>query len=297
MGGERWAADWEQVIGRDLVPQLIPGERPGCVHRPAGLPWLPADSQADLAACVGRIDLANLLVVPAAAWRWNKWRRLSLYMPLSVAAIGERGAALWVQAPPAPGVRIEVPFSDIAAVEQHHDGAWRVLVVTGRTSQLVIRYHQDADACVDAWTRRLRLRAAAVSAPVPSACTGSAARRRAPSSNSLRRGAPELGSFLLSSGDRIVSAGTSKRSGLFAVTSRELIVVQSLRARRRPWHQATRTMYVPRLAVEEAVVRAKSVWLRSAGTGMRARLSSPKVSAAASSWLTQLLSDRTGAGS
>jgi hypothetical protein len=286
MGGERWAADWEHVIGRDLVPHLLPGEQLQCVHRPAGLSWLPAGAHADLSACVGRIELENLLVVPAAAWRWNKWRRLSLYMPLSVAAVGERGAALWVLAPPAPGVRIQVMFSDIAGVEQHHDGAWRVLIVTGRTSQLVVRYHQYADACVNAWTRHLRLRAATVTAPVPPACTGGAA----------RRGAPELGTFLLSSGDGIVSAGTTKRSGLFAVTSRELIVVQSLRARRRPWHQATRTMYVPRPAIEEAAVRAKSVWLRSAGTPMRARLSSPKVSAAASSWLSQLLSDRTGAG-
>jgi hypothetical protein len=285
MGSERWAADWEHVIGRDLVPHLIPGERLQCVHQPAGLPRLPAGAHADLSACVGRIELENLLIVPAAAWRWDKWRRLSLYMPLSIAAIGERGAALWVQAPPAASVRIQLLFSDIAGIEQHHDGAWRVLVVTGRISQLVIRYHQDADMCVNAWTRYLRLRAAAVSAPVPPACAGSAA----------RRSAPELGSFLLSSGDGIVSAGTTKRSGLFAVTSRELIVVQSLRARRRPWHQATRTMYVPRLAIEEGVIRAKSVWLRSAGTAMRARLGSPKVSAAASSWLSQLLSDRTGA--
>jgi len=287
MGEGRWEADWEQVIGRDLVPHLVADEQPECVHRPAGLPRLPAGAHADLSACVGRIDLENVLIVPAAAWRWDKWRRLSLYMPLSVAAIGERGAALWVQAPPAPGVRIQVLFSDIAAVEQHHDGAWRVLVVTARSSQLVVRYHQDADACVDMWSRHLRLRAAAVAVPVPPACTGRTA----------RRGAAELGSLLLSSDDGIVSAGTSKRSGLFAVTSRELIVVQALRARRRPWHRATRTLYVPRLAIEEAVVRAKSVWLRSAGTAMRARLSSPKVSAAASAWLSQLLSDRTGAGS
>ena len=159
MGSQPGAADWEHVVGRDLVPHLLPAGRPRGVHRPADVAWLPEGAHTAIAASVGRADLEDLLVVPAVAWPVGWWRRQYLYSPPCVMGIGERGVALWVQALPVPGVRALVPFGEIAAIEQCGDGPRRVFVVTGRGIRLPVRYHADGQAAVDAWTRSLRLRA------------------------------------------------------------------------------------------------------------------------------------------
>jgi hypothetical protein len=298
MGGQPWVADWEHIIARDLVPDLVLAGQPRGVHRPADLTWLPFGAHADLSDGIGPTGLEDLLVVPATAWRWDRWRRQSLYTPPGVAAVGERGVALWVRALPVPGIRAQVPFSEFAAVEQRADGPWRVLIVTGRAGKLVVRCHQDAAQATDAWTRRLRLRAAPVPAPVPPSQAGG----RGPDSNRDRE------AFLLAPGDEIVQAGRAARPGrgpcLVAVTSRELVIVQSSRKRGRPWGWTTRTLYVPRASIEDATVQSSTVQsstvlVHSAGTEMRVVLRSRKVAAAASYWLQWLLSqhDRGGTGS
>jgi hypothetical protein len=161
MGGQFLEADWELVVGRDLLAHLLPaGALPG-VRRPADVAWLPDGAYPALVESVGYVGLADLLVVPAIAWLAKPWRRRCLYSPLCVMAIGERGVGLWVQALPVPSVRARVPFDEIAAVEQRADGRRGVLVVTGRADTLVVRYDADGQAVVDAWARRLRLRAAA----------------------------------------------------------------------------------------------------------------------------------------
>jgi len=161
MGGQPLEADWELVVARDLVPQLLPAGRLCGVRRPADVGWLPDGAYPALADSVGRVGLEDLLVVPATAWPAERWRRRWLYSPLCVMAIGEHGVGLWVQALPAPGVRARVPFEEIAAVEQRADGRRGALVVTGLADTLVVRYDADGQAVVDAWARRLRLRAAA----------------------------------------------------------------------------------------------------------------------------------------
>jgi len=160
MGGQLLEADWELVIGRDLVAHLLPAGALCGVRRPADLAWLPDGAYPALVDSVGRVGLEDLLVVPAVAWPAKRWRRRWLYSPPCVVAIGERGVGLWVQALPAPGVRAWVPFEEIAALEQRADVRRGVLVVTGRTDTLVVRYDADGQAVIDAWTRRLRLRAA-----------------------------------------------------------------------------------------------------------------------------------------
>ena len=83
------------------------------------------------------------------------------------------------------------------------------------------------------------------------------------------------------------------------MTSRELVVLQSLRSYLGPWHRTTRTLYVPRGSIENAVVRSKTVLLRCAGADVPIMLRSRRVAAAASSWLRWMLSDQdcSGAGS
>lgn len=161
MGGQPLEADWELVVGRDLVAHLLPAGRRCGVRRPADVAWLPDGAYPALVDSVGRVGLEDLLVVPAVACPAKPWRRRCLYSPLCVMAIGERGVGLWVQALPAPGVRAWVPFEEIAAVERRADGRRGVLVVTGRAATLPVRYDADGQAVVDAWARRLRLRAAA----------------------------------------------------------------------------------------------------------------------------------------
>ncbi len=292
MGSQPGAAEWEHVVGRDLVPHLLPAAQLGRVDRPAAMGSLPEGAYLAIVESVGRVGLEDLLVSPAIAWRMGRWRRRCLYSPPCVAGIVERGVGLWVRALPAPGVRVQVSFGDIAAVEQRGDGLRRVLVVTGRAGRLPVRHYADGQAAVDAWTRRLRLRAAAAPAPVPPPHPGG---------HELRGEEPE--SLLLAPGDAIVSAGWRSRAGrgacLLGVTSRELVLVQSLRACLWPWHRTTRALYVPRGSIEDAVIRSKTVLLRCAGADVRIVLRSRRVAAAASSWLRWLLSDHdcSGAGS
>jgi hypothetical protein len=289
MGSQAGAADWEHVVGRDLVPHLLPAAQLGRVDRPAAVESLPEGAYQAIVASVGRVGLEDLLVGPAVAWPTGWSRRRCLYSPPWAAGIGERGVGLWVRALPAPGVRVRVPFGDIAAVEQHGDGLRRVLVVTGRAGSLPVRYYADGQTAVDAWTRRLRLRAAAEPAPIPPPYPGV---------QGLPGGDPE--SLLLAPGDAIVSAGWRSRAGrgacLLGVTSRELVVMQSRRAHLRPWQLTTRALYVPRGSVEDAAVRSKAVLLRCAGADVRVVLRSRKVAAAVSSWLRWMLSDHDCSG-
>ena len=180
MGGQPLEADWELVVARDLVPHLLPAGRLCGVRRPADVGWLPDGAYPALADSVGRVGPEDLLVVPATAWPAERWRRRWLYSPLCVMAIGEHGVGLWAQALPAPGVRARVRFEEVTAVEQRADGQRGALVVTGRADTLVVHYDADGQAVVDAWARRLRLRAAAAPGghsahPIPA--TSTAARR------------------------------------------------------------------------------------------------------------------------
>lgn len=283
MGGQPPETDWELVVGHELAPHLLPAGPRG-VRRPADVGWLPDGAYPAIVDSVGHVSTEDLLVIPAAMWPVEPWRRRRLYSPQCVMAIGERAVGLWVEALPAPGVRARVPLEEIAAVEQRADGRCGVLVVTGRAATLLARYEADGQAVVDAWTRRLRLCAAPASAPVPPGPGG-----RGP------RGDANPGSLLLFPGDAIVSARWRSRAGhgacLLSVTSRELVIVRSTRGRRPPWRRATSTLCLPRGPIEDAVVRSRTMLLRSAGTEVRVSLRSRAVAAAASSWLRWMLSD------
>jgi len=289
MAGQPAETDWEYVVGRDLVPHLLFAGRRG-VHRPGAEAWLPDGAHPAITESVGRTGLEDLLVFPAAAWPVEPWQRRSLYSPPCVTGIGERGIALWVQALPVPGVRVQVPFEEIAAIERRGDGPCHTLVVTGRAARLAVRYDADGQAVVDAWTSRLRMRAAPTPAPVPPCSRGHEP-----------RGGEDRGALLLSAGDTIACAAWRSRAGrgtcLLGVTSRELVVVQSRRPCGRPWRLTTRTLCVPRGSIEGAVVRSKTVLLRSAGAEMRIVLESRGLAAAADSWLRWMLSDLRRLGS
>jgi hypothetical protein len=74
-----------------------------------------------------------------------------------------------VQALPEPGVRVVVPFSDVAVIEQEACGPERRLIITGRDSRLVVRHDATGSMPADAVARRVRRRAAGdpASGPVP----------------------------------------------------------------------------------------------------------------------------------
>jgi hypothetical protein len=286
-----WVADWEQIVGCDLVPHLIPAGQSQQARRPVGVTTLPDGARAALSDGVGHVGPGGLLIVPAAAWRWPGWPRRSLYSPLSVAGVGEQGVGLWVQTLPAPCVRVQVPFSDIACVEHHADGPWSVIAVTGTARRLLVRYREDGQTGAEDWTRYLRLHAAPMPASVPPASLGRGTR------------SGQDPKFLLDPGDDVIWAGWRSRvrgaTCVLAVTARELIIAQSLPGRSRLGHGITRTLYVPRQALGDAVAREGSLRLHSAGTDVDVGLWSAKVAAAASSWLRQTLGDRdtSGAGS
>ena len=147
---------WEQTLDADLLHHLIPaGQFPG-VRRPSDGDELPAGAQATLADGIGRHGLEDLLIVPPAERTYGWQRRRWIYAPLCVLGLGERAVALWVQALPAPGLRVLVPLNEIAAIAQQANGTRRRLLVTGRTGRLPIRYDAVSDTLMNAWIRRLR---------------------------------------------------------------------------------------------------------------------------------------------
>jgi len=286
MGSQPGQADWELLVGHDLMPHLVPAGHRRAAYQPADAVWLPPEAYQAITEKVGRVGLEDLLVIPAVAWPAGL--RRCLYSPQCVAGIGDRGIGLWVQAPPVPGIRIQVPFDEVAAIEQHWHGSRGVVVVRGRTSSLLVRHDTEGQAAVDAWTRRLRLRAAASPEPVPPP------RGRGP------RGRDGTGSLLLAPDDAIVSAEWRSRAGrgacLVSVTSRELVVVQSPRDPL-TWRRTTCTLYVARGSIEGAVVRPKTILLRSAGRDVRIALQSRAIAAAVADWLRWMLSDHGYLGS
>src|SRR5262245_13375537 len=131
MDSQAWVADWEHILERDLARHLVPAGDPRPVYRPANMTGLPDGAFSALSDSVGRLDPGGLLVLPEAVGPWRGCRRRSLYAPQGVAGIGEHGVGLWVRALPAPGVRVRVPFGDVAAVDDQVGGSWRTVAVTG----------------------------------------------------------------------------------------------------------------------------------------------------------------------
>ena len=74
MGGHPPEADWELVVGRDLVAHLLPAGRLCGVRRPGDVAWLPDGAYQALVDSVGCVGLEDLLVVPAVAWPAERWR-------------------------------------------------------------------------------------------------------------------------------------------------------------------------------------------------------------------------------
>lgn len=268
MRGQPRAAEWEYLVEGDLAPYLVPGAKPSGRSGPiAAVSPLPAGALEGIAADLGPVRPEDLLVIPAAAWPLGGWRRRCLYSPLCVAAIGGQGAGLWVRDLPLPGVRASAALEDIALIEHRTDGPWYALTVITRTCTLIMRYDQSQRSRVDAWTRRLRLRVATRCHEV----------------------SQELDAFLLAPDDGTAAVGHSggrlRRCCLLAVTSRELVIEQSWRDRRRPWRQISRTLYLPRQSLSSAAVRGRTLRLESAGTAVCVRLTSRKTAAAAWTWL------------
>lgn len=287
--------EWEQTLDADLLHHLIPaGQFPG-IRRPLDVNELPAGAHAALADGIGRHGLEDLLLVPSAERTYGWQRRRRIYAPPCVLGLGERTAALWVQALPAPGIRVLVPLSEIAAIARQANGPRRQLLVTSRTDRLPVRYDPASDTFMDAWTSRLRKRTAGEPAPVPADYPGirDVTHGRWPTFTPA--------ALRLDSDDDIVIAGRPGRAGrtvcLLAVTPRELVILRSAPSASPPGNR-TDSLYVPRRAITDAGVRSGSLVLRSAGVDLRVGLRSRKAVAAASAWLGQVLNDhdRSGTG-
>ena len=281
MDSRAWVADWEYIVARDLARHLVPAVDTKPAYRPAGTAGVPEGAHAALSSSVGWVDDGGLLVVPAAVWPWRGWRRRSLYTPLGVAGIGQQGVGLWVRALPAPGVRVGVSFSEIAAVEDQAGGPCRVIAVTGSPGCLRVRFH-DGWVGADGWIRMLRRRAAPVPAPIPPRHRG----------GHRPRDWPGLDSVLLSAGEGIACACWRSRARsaacLLALTSRELIAVMTRAGHGSPRRMTRRTLYVPRQSFQGAECQAETVRVRSAGVEVAVRLWSKKAAADASAWLGQV---------
>src|SRR5260370_41566962 len=175
MGGPSME-EWEQAFGADLRPHRIPAGLPDAPMPPAYLARLLAGARAALNEGIGRYGLADLLILPCAARHASLLRRRFVYTPLCVLGVGERAVALWVQAPPEPGIRVMVPFGEIAAIRRHTRGTVRQLLVTGPAGRLPVRYDVAGDAGMNALIRRLRRRGAGPPAPGPAAGNGQRSR-------------------------------------------------------------------------------------------------------------------------
>ncbi len=292
MGGEPSMEEWEQTFGADLLRHLIPAGLSSRVRAPADVNDLPAGAQADLSASIGRYGLEDLLMVPAAA-QTNGWlRRRCQYTPPCVLGVGERAAALWVQAPPAPGIRALVPLGEIATIARLASGTRRQLLVTGQTGRLPVRYDVAGDALIDTVIRRLRRRAAGAPAPVPADHVRSLF---------ATRGRPgcDPAVLWLDPDDDIATAGwcgsASRGTCLVAVTPWELVILRSGRVASRRG-RLTDSLYVPRRAIQNASIRSGSLLLRSAGLDLVVRLRSRRTAATASAWLGQALGDHDHSG-
>jgi hypothetical protein len=288
MRGEPSIEEWEQTLDADLLHHLIPaGQLPG-MRRPLNVNELSAGAQMALADGIGRHGLEDLLIVPPAERTYGWQRRRRIYAPPCVLGLGERAVALWVQALPAPGIRILVPLSEIAAIAWQASGMRRQLHVTGRAGRLSVRYNAASDTFMEAWTRRLRTRTAGDPEPVPADYPGirdvTHGRRRAFTPAALR----------LDSDDDVAISGQPGRPGrracLLAATPRELVILRSAPSAN-PFGRRADSLYVPRRAIEDADVRSGSLVLRSAGVDLRVGLRSRKAVAAASAWLGQVLND------
>jgi hypothetical protein len=285
MGMRPSTEDWEQLVGSDLVPHLVPAGQPGGVRRPADVSWLPPGAHQALGTVIGRHGLEDLLIVPAAAWPCGGLRRRCLYAPLCVLGAGERAAGLWVQALPEPGIRAMVPLSEIAVIGQEADGPQRRLIITGRDSRLLVRCDAAGSMAAGALARRVRRRAAGDPGPVPAAPASLAVPRS-------WRHLPDPVALRLD-GDEIAAAGRrSRRTGreiLLAVTSREVIIACRPPGGRLRQGRAARELYIPRRHIEDAGVRSGTLLVRSAGRDLPITLGSARLAEAASSWLAQVI--------
>lgn len=274
--------EWEQTLGADLLHHLIPAGQLPWMRRPLDVNELPPGAQEALSDGIGRYGLEDLLIVPAAERTYGWQRRRSIYAPPCVLALGDRAVALWVQALPAPGLRVLVPLSEIAAIARQAHGTRRRLLIAGRTGRLPVRYDAASDILMDAWTYRLRRRAAGEPAPVPADYPGL---------RDDRRRTFESATLGLDSGDDVMIAGRpGRRACLLAVTPRELVILRTAPSANPPGRRAD-SLYFPRRAITDAGVRSGSLVLRSAGVDLRVGLRSRKAVAAASAWLGQLVND------
>jgi hypothetical protein len=64
-----WAADWEQIVGCDLVPHLIPAGQSQQARRPIGVAFLPDGARAALSDGVGHVGPGGSRPLRGRAWR------------------------------------------------------------------------------------------------------------------------------------------------------------------------------------------------------------------------------------
>jgi hypothetical protein len=244
---------WEQTLGADLLHHLIPAGQFRGMRRPLDVNDLPAGAHAALVDGIGRHGLEDLMIVSPAERTYGWQRRRRIYAPPCVLGLGERAVALWVQALPAPGIRVLAPLSEIAAIGQQANGTRRQFLVTSRTGRLSVRHDAASDTVIDAWTRRLRKRTAGDPAPVPADYHGI----RDVTHDRRRTFTPvALG---LDSDDDVVIAGRPGRAGrttcLLAVTPCELVILRSAPSANPPGLRAD-SLCVPRRAITDAEIRS-----------------------------------------
>lgn len=276
MGSGPRTQDWELEVSRDAALRVIPPGQLRRLQRAVDPAMLPPGADEALTRAVGGYELEDLLLVPASVRpvgprRSHRYR----YAPLCVLGIGDRGLGLWAETRPSPGLVTVLPFDAIAAIERDTDGSWRTLTVTGAGTGFTIRYDSDGDASADLWTRRLRLRCAGEPGPLPEG-------PRPPVPHGLRP-------FLADPADpaAVVSHHSPAGHGnsVLAVTTQEIIVVESGHDPARPWHGHSRVLYVPRGHVTGSAVEAGTLRICSTGTDLSVGLSSRKAAEIASRWL------------
>jgi hypothetical protein len=188
----------------DLLPHLVPAGQPTAARQPLDVTLLPVGAHRALTDSIGHHGLEDLLILPGVARVDGRLRRRCLYTPLRVLGVGDRAVALRVQAPPALGIRAEVPFGEMAAIARRADGTRRQLLITGSECRVPVRYDAASDGVMNTLVRHLRRRAAGASMPVPAGY---------PVARSRRRPAFDPGVLKLDPGDEVAAVGQHGRSG------------------------------------------------------------------------------------
>ncbi len=260
--------DWEQEVTADVAAALTPSKRaahPSRVHTRADLP---AGAFEALEQALGPLREEDLIIIPAGARAVSADQRRYVYAPAQVLAACERGAALWVEHPAGPGVRVTIPVEQVLAVDEEHILLVARLSVLGVSARLTVYYNAVGRPLLQPPLRRLRGAAPAGLLPMPQAWTDvehlPVKWRSALTASLLHPDDPVTSVW----GEVPTAASGARRGCLLALTPGELIVIRDPEEVSAAAAYGLDSLCVPRRCIERAQVAGGELKLNGEGTEM-----------------------------